>query len=169
MVATLTSLFSFVTSTISKLFSTTTVATTTLQTNDGSNCTISTVNNTMQASLIYLNGTIYFNVTNVSDITSIMIIDALKSFYPFITLIDRCGNPSTAEGSFNATFSHIESPSKISINATELNATDSIPPALVNETNSVTTPVITTPTPVTTSPPPTETGTTTPTTTAPLG
>jgi hypothetical protein len=150
MFATLTSLFSFVTSTISKPFSTTAVATTTLQTNNGSNCTISTVNNTMQASLIYLNGTIYFNVTNVSDITSIMIIDALKSFYPSITLIDRCGNPSTAEGSFNATLSLIVPPSKTNINATDLETVQSIPSALINETNSVTTPVITTPTPVTT-------------------
>ncbi len=142
MFSTLTSVFAFVTSTISKPFSTTTVATTTLQNNSASNCTISIFNGTKQASLIYLNGTIYFNVTNVSDITSIQIINALKSFYPLVTLINKCRNPSTAEGSFNATLSHIESPSKINITVADLDATDSISSASLNETNSATTPFI---------------------------
>jgi hypothetical protein len=79
----------------------------------------------------------------VNVITVTEIINAMNSFFPSIELINECGKPSSADGSFNSTLSYVQPPSEIIVNVANLNAEDSIPPVLANQINSITPPLIT--------------------------
>jgi hypothetical protein len=138
--STFSSLFSLSTSTTSISLPTTTIPSTTLQNNDSTNCIASTFNSTTQVSLVYINGTIYFNTTVNQTITVTSIIDALGSFTPPIELVDRCRNPSSAEGVFNAALSKVEPTSIVSPSDTNFATEDSIPAAILDVVLTVTVP-----------------------------
>ena len=100
-------------------------------------CTDSMFNNTTKRSLVYLNGTLYFNVTINQTITVKMITDALKSFTPSIQLIDKCRRPSSGLGIFNITLSKIEVPFKVLNNSINFANESSIPASVLNAAQGV--------------------------------
>ncbi|CAF1346659.1 unnamed protein product [Adineta steineri] len=122
---------------------TTTAQPTTFNSSNISSCNISMFDNgSNRTSVIYLNGTLYFNTTKGNEIDPNKIMDALKSFNPPIVLVDICANKSSSESNFNPALSKIEPLSEVVGDTSFLANDNTIPTSLLNEANNVTLPTL---------------------------
>ncbi|CAF1346717.1 unnamed protein product [Adineta steineri] len=128
-------------SSTSSSVSLTTTQPTTSNSNNNSSCNIATYDNgSNRTSVIYLNGTLYFNTTKDSTIDPNKIKAALALFSPVIALADQCVNKSSSQSTFNSALSTVADPTEVVGGTSFLANANTIPTYLITAANNVSSP-----------------------------